>query len=139
MLYYFYKNKEDNMDKSEKKSGKGLKVLAVLLLIISFGLIGSGVYLKFMNDNKLFINNGKLCIDIFDNHKKNKITKKLEQVFLEDAEFNNNYNIYSDNQIESRFLLTPTFMERLKNIQAAFLVFSVNFVFNNAFTRNYCN
>lgn len=40
------------MDKSEKKSGKGLKVLAVLLLIISFGLIGSGVYLKFMNDNK---------------------------------------------------------------------------------------
>lgn len=40
------------MDKSEKKSGKGLKVLAVLLLIISFGLIGSGLYLKFMNDNK---------------------------------------------------------------------------------------
>ncbi|MGN0973679.1 MAG: hypothetical protein ACI4OT_02935 [Bacilli bacterium] len=40
------------MNKSEKKSGKGLKVLAVLLLIISLCLIGSGVYLKFMNDNK---------------------------------------------------------------------------------------
>ena len=94
---------------------------------------------KFMNDNKLFIKNGKLCVDIFDNHTKNKITKKLEQVILEDVEFNNNYNIYSDNQVESRFLLTPTFMERLKNIQATFLVLSVNFVFNNGYLYLFLN
>ena len=80
-----------------------------------------------------------MCVDIFDNHTKNKVTKKLEQVVLEDTEFNNSYNIYSDNQVESRFLLTPTFMERLKNIQATFLVLSVNFVFNNGYLYLFLN
>lgn len=88
---------------------------------------------KFMRDNKLFIKDGKLCVDIFDNRTRNKVTKKLEKVVLEDAEFNDSYDIYSDNQVESRFLLTPTFMERLKNIQETFLVLSVNFVFNNGY------
>lgn len=40
------------MDKKEKKPGKGLKIFAVLLLIISLGLIGSGVYLLYMDNNK---------------------------------------------------------------------------------------
>lgn len=40
------------MDKKEKKPGKGLKIFAVLLLILSLGLIGSGVYLLYMDNNK---------------------------------------------------------------------------------------
>ena len=45
----------------------------------------------------------------------------LEQVVLEDKEFNDNFSIYSTDQIESRYLLTTAFMERLKNLTAAFV------------------
>lgn len=40
------------MDKKEKKPGKGLKIFAVLLLILSLGFIGSGVYLLYKDNNK---------------------------------------------------------------------------------------
>lgn len=88
---------------------------------------------RFMNDNKLLIRNGKLYVDIFDRYTKNKVTRTLEKISLEDSEFNSNYNIYSDNQVESRYLLTTAFMERLKNIQSTFLVLSVDFVFNGGY------
>jgi len=45
----------------------------------------------------------------------------LEQVVLEDKEFNDNFSIYSTDQIESRYLLTTAFMERLKNLTSAFV------------------
>lgn len=41
----------------------------------------------------------------------------LERITLEDVEFNKKYNIYSTNQIEARYLLTTSFIERLKDIQ----------------------
>jgi hypothetical protein len=37
----------------------------------------------------------------------------LSSVKLEDLEFNRIFKVYSNDQIESRFLLTPTFMDRL--------------------------
>lgn len=37
----------------------------------------------------------------------------VEQVQLEDVEFNKYFNVFSSNQIEARFLLTTAFMERL--------------------------
>ena len=51
-----------------------------------------------------------------------KRKKKIgyERVTLEDSEFNKIWNIYSDNQQEARYVLTPAFMERLKNISLAF-------------------
>ena len=88
---------------------------------------------NFMSENKLFLKNGKLYIDIFDRVTKNKVTRKLEKINVEDPEFNSNYNIYSDNQIESRYLLSPSFIEKIKNIQSIFLVASVNFVFKEEF------
>lgn len=45
---------------------------------------------------------------------------KLHKVELEDVEFNKNYDIYSTDQIEARYLLTTSFMERFKNITLAF-------------------
>ncbi len=45
---------------------------------------------------------------------------KLHKVELEDVEFNKNYDIYSTDQVEARYLLTPSFMERFKNITLAF-------------------
>lgn len=45
---------------------------------------------------------------------------KFEKVNLEDVEFNKKYNVVSTNQIEARYLLTTSFMERFQNIAFAF-------------------
>ena len=44
----------------------------------------------------------------------------LKKVKLEDVSFSKKYQIYSDNQIDARVLLTPAFMERLDNLQKCF-------------------
>ena len=64
---------------------------------------------------------------------------ELEQIELEDPEFNKNYKVYSDNQIEARYLLTPSFMERIKNMQTVFLALSVDFVFKEDFLYVFLN
>lgn len=43
-----------------------------------------------------------------------------EEVKLEDPEFGKKYFVDSNDQVESRYLLTPAFMERFKNISTAF-------------------
>jgi len=40
----------------------------------------------------------------------------LEKVELEDVEFEKMFNVYSQDQIEARYLLTTSFMERLKDL-----------------------
>lgn len=45
---------------------------------------------------------------------------KLQKVKLEDLTFDKKYNVYSEDQIEARYLITTAFMERLKNFQTAF-------------------
>lgn len=45
---------------------------------------------------------------------------KYQEVNLEDVEFSNEYNVYSQNQIEARYILTTAFMERLKKIKETF-------------------
>ena len=45
---------------------------------------------------------------------------KLDKVVLEDWEFNNDYNVYSTDQIQARYHLTPAFMEKFKNLQTVF-------------------
>ncbi len=44
----------------------------------------------------------------------------LKEVKLEDTEFNKQYVVFAHDQIESRYLITTAFMERLKRIQLAF-------------------
>ena len=43
-----------------------------------------------------------------------------EKVSLEDSEFDKNYTVFSDDQVEARYLLTTSFIERFKNIETAF-------------------
>lgn len=50
-----------------------------------------------------------LCL----NTKYKKRSIKLEKVVLEDINFNKKFKVYSDNQIESRYILTPSIMEKL--------------------------
>ena len=43
-----------------------------------------------------------------------------EEVILEDTNFRKLNNVYSTDQIEARYLLTPSFMERIKSIGKIF-------------------
>ena len=49
-----------------------------------------------------------------------KNERRLQKVKLEDLEFDKKFNINSENQIEARYLVTTTFMDRLQNLQTAF-------------------
>ena len=46
--------------------------------------------------------------------------KGYEKVILEDAEFNRMFNVYSNNQVECRYILTTGFMEKLKALKILF-------------------
>lgn len=49
-----------------------------------------------------------------------KEEEPLEKVELEDTKFAKRFNVYSSNQIEARYLVTPAFMERFYNLKTAF-------------------
>lgn len=40
----------------------------------------------------------------------------LKKIYLEDVELDKIYNIYSDDEIEARYLLTPSLMEKISNL-----------------------
>ena len=44
----------------------------------------------------------------------------LEPVILEDPKFCRDYNVYSSDQIEARYLITPSLMERFRKLKVAF-------------------
>ncbi len=49
-----------------------------------------------------------------------KFERELENVKLEDPRFEREFEVYSSDQVEARYLLTPTFMERLMELTEAF-------------------
>jgi len=61
---------------------------------------------------------------ILDNTKDGKAIfvdkNKYSEVKLEDIEFTQDYTVWSDNQIEARYLLTTALIERLKNLKSSF-------------------
>lgn len=65
--------------------------------------------------------------------KDKKIPKGLEKVTLEDPEFNEIFEVYSNDQVESRYLLTPAFMERYKGINNVFATLNSNCVFKDGY------
>ncbi len=44
----------------------------------------------------------------------------LKKTELEDVVFEKKYDVYTDDEIEARYLITPSFMERLKDMKTAF-------------------
>ena len=49
-----------------------------------------------------------------------KHQKGSNDISLEDSNFLKKYKVYSSDQVEARYLVTPSFMERFKNLQTAF-------------------
>lgn len=45
---------------------------------------------------------------------------KMENIKLEDIEFDKRFQVASEDQLEARYLITPAFMDRLKNLQTGF-------------------
>ena len=52
--------------------------------------------------------------------KVNKSMEILNEIKLEDPEFNKKYRAYSSDEVEGRYLITPSFMARFNNIKTAF-------------------
>ena len=55
--------------------------------------------------------------------------KHLNEIKLEDVEFNKTYKVYSTDEVEARYLVTPSFMERLKRMKVAFSADNVRCAF----------
>ena len=55
--------------------------------------------------------------------------KKLRHTELEDIEFNKKFDVYTNDEVEARYLITPSFMERLKNIKTVFTASKVSCAF----------
>jgi len=81
--------------------------------------IFDGVILK-VDMNKIFTGNTVVKEKQILNSGNSVKDKKLKQTILEDVEFNKKYNVFTDDEVEARYLLTPSFMERLKKVQVAF-------------------
>ncbi|MCM1339194.1 MAG: DUF3137 domain-containing protein [Muribaculaceae bacterium] len=111
--------------------------IGVLLLSLKFiSLVLSVAVAKFFADiilskyfcgliveidmNKTF--KGHTFIVEKSNTKLNLMARKnnFEVVHLEDTDFMKQFNIYSKNQIEARYILTTAFIERLKNIKQVY-------------------
>ena len=63
-------------------------------------------------------------------NKYSRMSKNLEQVILEDADFNECFDVYSDDQVEARYLITPTFIERFKNLSTVVFVLNTYCIFD---------
>lgn len=53
----------------------------------------------------------------------------LHHTELEDAEFNKKFDVYTNDEVDARYLITPSFMERLKNMKTAFKANSISCAF----------
>ena len=58
-----------------------------------------------------------LIVSLLDNY---LISKTFQSVKMEDLNFDKRFSVYSKDQIEARYLVTPTFMERLNNLKIKF-------------------
>ena len=99
-----------------------LPVIILMLLIFSFKIfqysLFKGLIVEF-DMNKNF--QGHTII-----HEKSIIAKRIpipstyQEIKLETSDFSDKYKVYSDDQIEARYLLTPSMMERIENLKFTF-------------------
>lgn len=69
---------------------------------------------------KLFVSIMMLVVTFLIVKSYEKKEESLNEVILEDSRFNKLFNVYSSDQVEARYLVTPSFMERFYNLKTAF-------------------
>jgi hypothetical protein len=95
-----------------KKSGKhSYEVFRGATILMSFN--------KNFNGKTIIKNDGGMVGNFFKKNLGN-IFNDLEKVDLEDIEFEKMFEVYSSDQIEARYLITTSFMERLKGLSKFF-------------------
>ena len=57
------------------------------------------------------------------------IPGKLKRTKLEDVEFEKRFNVFTDDEVEARYLITPSFMERLNEMKVAFKANTISCAF----------
>lgn len=109
-----------------------LAVMAVFLCVL-----GGAVYSHVMDkrDAMMFVMFFPLMIFfvcggiwVVQNFLKQKRVK-MQQVMLEDVEFDKHWNVESTDQIEARYVLTPAFMERMLEVKRRFNGKEIEFSF----------
>ena len=80
------------------------------------GMIFDGVVVKF-DMNKSFKGNTVICPDSL---LPMAPAEELIHTPLEDVVFEKKFDVYTDDEVEARYLITPSFMERLNNMKVAF-------------------
>lgn len=94
--------------------------IPLIMLIKYFSLSGfRGVFIEF-DMNKNFEGHTFILERAVTNRGIKFDHSKFEEVKLEDPEFMEKYKIYSNNQVEARYVLTTAFIERFKNMKVAF-------------------
>jgi len=87
------------------------KILLFSLFVVAFLMAGS------FTKNPAFMFFGLILLVIIILELK---YQKMQKVFLEDSVIKSICDVYSTDQVEGRYLLTPTFVERYKNLQKIF-------------------
>ena len=109
------KTMEENYDAKAKKYKKRKLFQGVCILLdMNKNFLGQTIVLK----DKGFLN-------VLNKH------GKLHKVALESVEFEKKFEVYSDNQIEARYLLTTAFMERILKLNELYAGKSIELSFMN--------
>lgn len=113
----------DKNDKNIRKKSKPyyLHIIFSILLILLSIVCFKAQFHFFGLWCLIFI--GFLISDCTKNYKQNRKViqyENMQKITLEDPEFNKKYIAYSSSQVEGRYLITPAFMERFKNLQTTF-------------------
>lgn len=108
----------------------------LILIIFSCSSISDiiNLLLRTLSDSLFFVILGIFIVLIYQFFLK-RIDKNREvsqnKIKLEDIEFNKLFNVFSDDEIEARYLITTAFMERLLNLKTAFKSKNVKCAFIN--------
>lgn len=84
-----------------------------------------GVIIK-LDMNKAFSSHTVVCSDTLM-HK--SPVPNLKRTELEDVEFEKKYDVFTNDPIDARYVLTPAFMEKIKNIEVAFSCNKIKYAF----------
>lgn len=67
--------------------------------------------------NKNFKANIQICENSFKGSKRGSLfNNNYKKVIMEDVEFNNQFKIYAENELDAFYILTPNMMERIKQL-----------------------
>ena len=91
--------------------------------------IFKGVIIK-LDMNKNFTGNTVIRPNTLLHSSPSPILKHTE---LEDIDFEKKFDVFTDDEVEARYLITPSFMERLNEMQVAFKADKVSCAFYNKY------